>query len=252
MEKQLIIIEPCAGLRARGREALAGRWKEGAIAAAIFMACTQIPVYLLDSLFGRVYYAFGEEIARGTALSGIYMLLIYGPFVFGITLYFMNMFRKKETDHAQLFSGFEYFVKTFCLMLVMGIFIFLWTLLFIVPGIIATIRYSQAFLILVDDQTKGIMQCIDESKRRMAGNKLKYFCLQLSFIGWLILATLPATIISSIFGLITGNYFIMQIGAFIGGAGLFFVYAYMYTSMVGFYEILTGRLKGETYTPGEY
>jgi uncharacterized membrane protein len=162
------------------------------------------------------------------------------------------MFRKKETDYSQLFSGFEYFIKTFCLMLVMGIFIFLWTLLFIVPGIIATIRYSQAFLILVDDQTKGIMQCIDESKRRMAGNKLKYFCLQLSFIGWLILATLPATIISSIFGLITGNYFIMQIGAFIGGAGLFFVYAYMYTSMVGFYEILTGRLKGETYTPGEY
>nr|HPR24149.1 hypothetical protein [Bacillota bacterium] len=69
MERQLIIIEPCAGLRARGREALAGRWKEGAIAAAIFMACTQIPVYLLDSLFGRVYYAFGEEITRGTALS---------------------------------------------------------------------------------------------------------------------------------------------------------------------------------------
>ena len=62
-------------------------------------------------------------------------------------------------------------------MLFQSLFIFLWSLLLIVPGIIAAIRYSQAFFILADDPSKGIRQCMDESKAMMNGNKMKYFCL---------------------------------------------------------------------------
>ena len=73
----------------------------------------------------------------------------------------------------------------------MGIQVFLWSLLFIIPGIIAVLRYSQAFFILAEDPSKGIMACINESKYYMNGNKGKFFCLSLSFIGWAILAMVP-------------------------------------------------------------
>ena len=72
---------------------------------------------------------------------------------------------------AILFTGFDYFVKAALLRLVTSILILLWTLLFIVPGIIAAIRYSQAFYILADHPDKDIMECIEDSKYLMQGNK---------------------------------------------------------------------------------
>uniref|UniRef100_UPI000AD4E94B DUF975 family protein n=1 Tax=Clostridium sp. NkU-1 TaxID=1095009 RepID=UPI000AD4E94B len=64
---------------------------------------------------------------------------------------------------------------------------FLWALLLIIPGIIAAYRYSQAIFIMVEDPSKGIMQCIRESKEMMVGHKWEYFVLELSFILWQLL-----------------------------------------------------------------
>lgn len=76
----------------------------------------------------------------------------------------------------------------------------------------------------------------------MRGNMGKLFLLNLSFIGWLIVAALVDGVISSIFTI--GNiYLITAIGSFIGQVGMFVVTAYMTATEVQFYDLLTGRLR---------
>ncbi|MDB4205260.1 DUF975 family protein [Polaribacter sp.] len=65
----------------------------------------------------------------------------------------------------------------------MLLFTFLWTLLLIIPGIIAVLSYSMTFYILADNNSIGAMEAIDKSKKMMDGYKWKYFCLGLRFIG---------------------------------------------------------------------
>ena len=62
------------------------------------------------------------------------------------------------------------------------------TLLFIVPGIIVSLMFSQAFYILSEDPSKSITQCINESVNLMSGHKWELFYLNLTFIGWWLLS----------------------------------------------------------------
>ena len=77
------------------------------------------------------------------------------------------------------------------LQILSGIFIFLWSLLLVVPGIIAAYRYRQAIYILIDHPEMSVLECISESKRLMKGHKWELFVLDLSFIGWMILSAPP-------------------------------------------------------------
>ncbi|MDP4172279.1 MAG: DUF975 family protein, partial [Bacillota bacterium] len=74
--------------------------------------------------------------------------------------------------------------------LLQRIYILLWSLLFIIPGIIKAISYSQTFFLLKDHPEYTVTEAITESKRRMKGYKGKYFLLGLSFIGWMFLCIL--------------------------------------------------------------
>lgn len=265
----IIITEPSGNLRKLGRESLAGNWQGAIIAMLIYQICLTLPALILDQVFGKtlaelygtVYYdsssSFGSAFVAGVSssaekvstLSGVYMLLVCGAFSFGISLFFLNLFRRKQTDAAQVFSGFEYYVKTLGLYVVMSVFIFLWSLLFIIPGIIAAIRYSQAFFILADDPGKGVMQCMSESKLLMRGNKGKYFCMALSFIGWLLLTGICIGIVSVLLETIITSGTVMVIVDWILGLAVCWVIAYMTATEAAFYEILTGRLRANTYKP---
>ena len=99
---------------------------------------------------------------------------------------------KKQISFGELFDGFNMFGKILLLSIIRGIFVTLWSLLLIIPGIVAQLRYSQAYYILLDDPKKGIMQCLRESKELMRGNKMDFFILGLSFLGWIILGGLVA------------------------------------------------------------
>lgn len=137
---------------------------------------------------------------NGTA-SSLYALLVTGAFSYGYSLFMISLFRNEITDYTQLFDGFENTVKTIGLYLYMSFFIFLWSLLFIIPGIIASYRYSKSFYILVDNPDMRIPDIVNESKRMMQSNVLKNFCLDLSFIGWEILASLPTGLLGSVAGI---------------------------------------------------
>ena len=261
----IIITDPSSNLRALGRNALAGKWQSAIIAVIVYTLCLQLPTAILDSLFGMnvgdlystnigysynvgvdTYSAAYNSMPTASPLSAIYTLLVTGAMDLGLTLFFLAMFRRQIVSIGDVFLGFERFGKALGLFLFQALFIFLWSLLFLVPGIIAAIRYSQAFFILADDPTKGIRQCMDESKRMMRGNKAKYFCLSLSFIGWAILASIPAAVLGAVSEALYLSEFITVILEVVGGLFLAPVIAYIYSTEAGFYEILAGHLIKET------
>lgn len=239
MENQVIVTLPSRDLRAIAREALKGKWKEAFITSIIYYVAISVPVGLITSIFPPTSPAQG--------LAGLYSLLVTGPFTYGYTLYIMSVFRKRNAETGQIFAGFENFGKTFVLMLLMSIKIILWTLLFVIPGIVAAFRYSQSFLVLVDHPEYSASQCINESKRMMNGNKWKYFCLNLSFIGWYLLAGIPEGIV----GAIQKNMGIMSAGtriafvliATVASLGMMYLLPYVESAAVAMYEIMAGNLK---------
>ncbi len=106
----------------------------------------------------------------------------------GFTLFLLNTIRRTDACFGNLLDAFPLFFKLFMLSLLTGIFIFLWSLLLVVPGIIAAYRYRQALYIMLDDPDKSVLQCIRESKEMMKGHKGELFVMDLSFIGWNILS----------------------------------------------------------------
>lgn len=273
----IIVTEPSANIRLLARQSLAGNWQVAIIAVLIYEICITLPALILDQLFGKTmvelmndlylssanYGAFSgitydmSSLAAASAekfstMSGLYVFLVTGAFTLGITVFFLNLFRRKPAEPDQVFSGFEQFFKALGLTFVTGLFVFLWSLLFIIPGIIALLRYSQAFYILADDPGKPIMQCIRESKLMMMGNKGKLFCLMLSFIGWALLTALVIGFISNAIGRIIGWGIVYTGLSWILDLGMCWVTAYLFTAKTAFYEILKGNLRAQTYTPGQY
>ncbi|MFW5795010.1 MAG: DUF975 family protein [Bacillota bacterium] len=123
--------------------------------------------------------------------AGIIGLILTGPLLFGINLYKLNIIRKDEENINVILDGFKGSVGNYIVAYILrGIFIFLWSLLFIIPGIIKWFSYSMTFFILVDNPNLAPTEAIQRSKEMMRGNKGKLFLLYLSFIGWYILAIL--------------------------------------------------------------
>lgn len=158
-------------LRAMAREQLKGHWGMALLLCLVYS--------ILGGIFGFIPY-----------VGPIINLVLIGPLTLGLTCCFMKLVRNEEFIFENLFDGFKNFAQSFILQLLSAIFISLWTLLLIVPGIIATYKYSMAFYILNDNPEIDSMDAINRSKEMMNGYKWKLFCLHLSFIGWWLLSIL--------------------------------------------------------------
>ncbi len=156
------------------RESLKGKW---GLAIGTFL------VYIL--IFGAIQGA-----ASLYPLSAILSLLIAGPLALGIAIFVLSLSRDQDARLEQIFQGFNSFGTAFGAYLLMVVFIILWMLLLIIPGIIAALSYSMTFFIIADDNEIGAMEAIDKSKKMMDGYKWKYFCLMLRFLGWALLCIL--------------------------------------------------------------
>ena len=103
----------------------------------------------------------------------------------GLKWYGLMLIRGNGQNAGRAFSlVYGCFITVLVTSIVMGIFTALWSLLLIVPGIIASYRYRMAMYIIHDDPEVGIMEAIRKSKQMMVGHKLDLFVLDLSFIGW--------------------------------------------------------------------
>lgn len=130
------------------------------------------------SLLGYIYIGF------------IAALLTAGPFALGFAIVATKTVRGDATQIADFFNGFKNFGAAFLLNLLNGIFIILWSLLFIIPGIIKSFAYSMSFYILRDNPEMSAGDIRRTSIEMMRGNKWRLFCLRFSFIGWYLLSLL--------------------------------------------------------------
>ena len=106
-----------------------------------------------------------------------------------IRIYLMVV-RGGTPEVKNCFDGFDDFFSAFKVTLLVGIYTFLWSLLFIIPGIVKGYSYSMAMYVLADNKGKSARECIAESKAMMEGHKMELFVLDLSFIGWYLLCSL--------------------------------------------------------------
>lgn len=144
------------------RESLAGKW---GLAIATFV------VYML------VTGAAGSIAPPGSLLG----LIIGGPFALGAASFSLSISRGKDAQLEQIFSGFNRFSTALAAFLLMLLYVVLWTLLLIVPGIIAALSYSMTFYIISDDGSIKATEALERSKQMMDGYKLKLFYLFLRF-----------------------------------------------------------------------
>ena len=158
-------------LMAEARESLSGNW---GLAIATFL------------VYGIIISIFQVIPTVGPVL----VLFIAGPMLVGISMFSLSLSRGENARLEQIFEGFKNYGTVLGAYLLMVLFIFLWMLLLIIPGIIAAIAYSQTFYILAEDDAISSMDALKKSKEMMDGYKWKYFCLGLRFIGWALLCIL--------------------------------------------------------------
>ena len=156
---------------------------------------------------------------------GIAMFIVGSAVELGYNRFNLSLYEKTGAPKIEtLFSCFSYFGNALLLRLLMFVKTLLWTLLLIVPGIVAAFRYAMAPYIMAEHPDLSATEAIEQSKQLMQGNKWRLFCLNLSFIGWWLLAALT------------------------GGIGAVFLAPYSKAATTAFYLDLTGRLQSAGYS----
>lgn len=121
-------------------------------------------------------------------------LVVGGAVTLGYVQFNLNLIDDRDPRFSDIFSHIHRLWEGFCMQFFRGMMIFLWSLLFIIPGVVAIYRYSMTPYILAENMDLSVMEAITESKKLMKGNKFRLFCLEVSFIGWDILAVLTLNI----------------------------------------------------------
>lgn len=187
---------PNSDLSYRALDSLKGNWGESIAVVLIycFIAwAASLPGYFND--FFQVLSIF-----------------LIAPLWFGMALYFLKTVRGEKGEINDLFFGFNYYLLTLGTYILITILTFLWTLLFVIPGIIKALSYSMTPYVLVDNPSMRPMEAIDRSMEIMDGHKWKLFVLGLWF-------------------------FVVSIGCVMTlGIGFIWAIPYMQTTLAEFYE----------------
>lgn len=141
---------------------------------------------------GNIATFFGLSIVISLILSVssftfVGPLILTGPLTLGIVLFMFEVTRKGKGQFNTGFKGFNQFGSSFIATLLMVIFICLWSILLVIPGIIAVYRYAMTYYILADNPGMSGSDAIKKSKEMMKGHKWELFVLLLSFFWWYVL-----------------------------------------------------------------
>ena len=224
-------------LRAIARRNLEGTWGISvgvALVAAILGG-------LIVGTGSNINFNFNEDTVRNlppifwtvllplvsvAGLLGIVSFILGGTVELGYAKFLLKQYDKKELQFSDLFSQFERFGTGFAQKFLRTLFTVLWSLLFIIPGIVKGLSYAMTPFILEEHPEMTASEAIKASQKLMDGHKMDLFILGLTFIGWQILACLTM------------------------GIGFLFLNPYMNAAYAAFYRsISTGRQEARAYAP---
>ena len=164
-------------IKYNSREQLRGNW-------GIAIAAT----FLVSFLLGLQFNYRSNDVLNFGFISfsiNIVSLLFTGVLTTGLCRFLLNIVTKvKRPGFEDLFYYFKIYVKTLGLNLIITIAVGIGTMLFVIPGIIIALTFSQAFYILAKNPEKSIGEVLGQSASMMNGYKMDLFMLELSFIGW--------------------------------------------------------------------
>lgn len=169
----------------------------------------------MSAVAALIYMAIAGVCSAIPMVGWLVSIVVCLPISWGLYIMFYQLYRERKLPALEtLFIGFQDFGRILGTMFLMQLYIFLWTLLLVVPGIIKTCSYAMTPYILREHPELSYNAAIEKSMAMMNGHKMKFFLLYLSFIGWAILCLLTL------------------------GIGYLFLIPYMNTSVAAFYEDL--------------
>ena len=129
-------------------------------------------------------------------LIGLVLFILALPLTWGFQTLFLGAVRGGEATAKDMFEGYnkELFSRVLTTTLLYYVYVFLWSLLLLIPGCIKSYSYAMTPYILKDNPEMKNNAAIEESMRIMNGHKLELFLLDLSFIGWALLSLLTCCI----------------------------------------------------------
>ena len=233
------------------RDALRGKWKKMALLlllAGLLGASGGLSIdgpgvnMQLNGATRAQWTELLQALATVSAVLGIYQLLI-GSWT-RVGLYAMyNRVLDGDAPRAGMLFPRGVFWRSVGMNLLRSIYVFLWSLLFIVPGVLAAYSYSMADYLLSRNPQMGATEALRESKRLMYGRRWRLFCLELSFIGWMILCMAPMYFLSAGamlalegFGSTDGLLVWMLVAMLISMVATVFVDVYSYMASVAFFR----------------
>lgn len=181
---------------------LMGAW----VAGGLFCFFVQIDfgaVYELP-LFARGFFLSQEPISQACyhaiiacSIAWILLKLFVGSALeLGLHLFHIQLCKGDGAHVGVLFSRFGIFIRAIALNVCLCIRILLWSLLLLVPGIVAAYRYALAPYLLAEHPQMGVHEAIERSKALMEGNKARLLCLHVSYLGWIILCVVTVGVAS--------------------------------------------------------
>lgn len=216
--------------RARARESLANNWGlamvicllAGILSGGIDLVSSAGGVTVtvdaaemgMRSMISRPMWSMMMTI---TLVSSLVALVIGGAVTMGRCTYFIKLHNHEQAGFGDLFSQFNRIWDGIKMQVMMGLVVFLWSLLLIIPGVIAAYTYAMVPFLMAEFPELGIVNSMRESKRLMRGNRWRLFCMEFSFLGWNLLSVLTMGLLN------------------------LWINPYMNASMTAFYMEVTGR-----------
>lgn len=180
----MTVMLPIGKLKRLARQMLKGRYMKALAIVFISVIISRGPLFIVSFMFNSGVLSY---------ILDLYTIIITGPITLGLTYYFLELFRNAgELGVGSFTNGFSNMwnaMGLFCTVLLRTI---LWSFLFVIPGIIAALRYSQAFYILAENPMMRPFECIARSTQMMVGNKGRLFLLELSYLPWYFILSIPA------------------------------------------------------------
>ncbi len=193
-------------LRAKARASLQGNWgiSIGAAAVACLLGGMIVGTSFLPDVStvtesgSHVMELFGRKVEITESLrigfSGSFLafvgFILGGVIELGYSKFLLAQHDGRPFEFNDLFSQFDRFGTGFAQSFLRNLYVALWSLLLIVPGIIKSLSYSMTPFILAENPDMTASEAINRSKEMMDGHKMELFILGLSFIGWTLLAAL--------------------------------------------------------------
>lgn len=219
------------------RRALRGNWQPALVVtffSGVFLTLSSVlqalwvpdPVVyasygLLDRFWQELTAVTRAEWA-GLIVVNLLALLLSPALMLGCDRYFLNLLAGRDSGVREgLLGRMRIWPKALWLYVQMGVRIFLWSLLLVVPGVLAAIRYSMAPYFMAQDPSVSASEAIEKSKHAMKEMKLAYFSLIISFIGWSLLANVAQMLLMSfgvVIALVAAQFMQVAISAYMNAA----------------------------------